>query len=46
MHAHVNARTIQVLVGMGVLMLLLGVLSLYFQPEFLLTLANQVWGCF
>ena len=25
---------------------LMGVLSLYFQPDFLLTLANQVWGCF
>ena len=25
---------------------LMGVLSLYFQADFLLTLANQVWGCF
>lgn len=25
---------------------LLGVLSLYMQPQFLLTLADQLWGCF
>jgi hypothetical protein len=25
---------------------LIAVLSMYLQPEFLLTLANQVWGCF
>ena len=25
---------------------LLGVFSLYARPEFLLTLANQVWACF
>ena len=25
---------------------LLAVLSLYLQPDFLLTLADQVWGCF
>ena len=24
----------------------LGVFSLYTRPEFLFTLANQVWGCF
>jgi hypothetical protein len=27
-------------------LVLLAVLSLYVQPDFLLTLANQVWGCF
>jgi hypothetical protein len=27
-------------------LVLLAVSSLYFQPDFLLTLANQVWGCF
>jgi hypothetical protein len=26
--------------------LLLAVLSLYMQPQFLLTLADQLWGCF
>jgi hypothetical protein len=25
---------------------LLGVFALYTRPEFLLTLANQVWACF
>ena len=25
---------------------LLGVFALYTRPEFLFTLANQVWGCF
>jgi hypothetical protein len=25
---------------------LLGVFSLYTRPEFLVTLANQVWACF
>ena len=25
---------------------LLAVLSLYMQPQFLLTLADQLWGCF
>lgn len=28
------------------LCLLLAVLSLYTRPDFLLTLANQVWSCF
>ncbi len=28
------------------LALLLVVFSLYTRPDFLLTLANQVWGCF
>ncbi|MEI7763212.1 MAG: hypothetical protein WCI85_08270 [Comamonadaceae bacterium] len=26
--------------------LLLAVFSLYVRPDFLVTLANQVWGCF
>jgi len=29
-----------------VLLLLLGVFSLYLQPDFLLTLADQLWACF
>ncbi len=36
----------QALIGGACLTVLLGVLSLYLQPDFLLTLANQVWGCF
>jgi len=28
------------------MLVLLGVFSLYARPEFLLTLANQVWACF
>jgi hypothetical protein len=30
----------------GVVAALLGVFSLYTQPDFLVTLANQVWACF
>jgi hypothetical protein len=36
----------QALIGLLCVTVLLGVLSLYLQPAFLLTLANQVWGCF
>jgi hypothetical protein len=36
----------QGLTGLFCLVVLLGVLSMYLQPDFLLTLANQVWGCF
>jgi len=35
------------LLGLGVMAtVLLGVLSLYLQPTFLVTLASQVWACF
>lgn len=34
------------LIGSVCLAVLLAVLSMYLQPDFLLTLANQVWGCF
>lgn len=30
----------------SVLVLLLAVFALYLQPEFMLTLADQVWACF
>ena len=30
----------------AVLVLLLAVFALYLQPEFMLTLAYQVWACF
>ena len=36
----------QALIGLVCLGALLGVMAMYVQPEFLLTLANQVWGCF
>jgi len=36
----------QAFFGLLCLGVLLAVLSMYLQPEFLLTLANQVWGCF
>jgi hypothetical protein len=36
----------QALIGLLCLGVLLIVLSMYLQPEFLLTLANQVWVCF
>ncbi len=31
---------------LGVALALLGTLRLYQQPNFLLTLADQLWGCF
>jgi len=36
----------QALIGLVCLAVLMAVMSMYLQPEFLLTLANQVWGCF
>ncbi len=30
----------------GALVVLLAVFSLYMRPDFLVTLANQVWACF
>jgi hypothetical protein len=36
----------QALIGVACIAVLLAVMSMYLQPEFLLTLANQVWGCF
>lgn len=31
---------------LGILAVLMDVFSLYTQPDFLVTLANQVWACF
>lgn len=31
---------------LGILTVLMDVFSLYTQPDFLVTLANQVWACF
>jgi hypothetical protein len=36
----------QALLGLVCVAVLLAVLSMYLQPAFLLTLADQVWGCF
>ena len=37
------ARGLSALVSV---LLLMGVFSLYLQPDFLLTLADQLWACF
>jgi hypothetical protein len=34
------------LIGLVCVAVLLGVLWLYLRPDFLMTLANQAWGCF
>jgi hypothetical protein len=36
----------QGLIGLVCMGVLLAVASMYLQPAFLLTLADQVWGCF
>jgi hypothetical protein len=36
----------QIAIGLLCVAMLLAVLSMYLRPEFLLTLADQVWGCF
>jgi hypothetical protein len=46
MQTTLSQRLRQALIGGACLTVLLGVLSMYLQPDFLLTLANQVWGCF
>lgn len=35
-----------ILIWSAVLAVLLAVFALYLQPEFMLTLADQVWACF
>ena len=39
-------RMIKVATWAGVTLAMLGIFNLYIRPDFLLTLANQVWGCF
>ena len=34
------------LIWAAVLMVLLAVFAMYLKPEFMLTLADQVWACF
>lgn len=36
----------KILLYAGAILMLLAVFSLYTRPDFLLTLANQVWACF
>ncbi len=36
----------KILLYVALLVLLLSVFFLYGRPEFLMTVANQVWGCF
>lgn len=36
----------KILLYLAAVGLLLAVFSLYTRPDFLFTLANQVWGCF
>jgi hypothetical protein len=37
---------VKLLIGGIAVTILLGTLSLYLQPSFLVTLASQVWACF
>ncbi len=39
-------RALKISVWAATLAALLGVFALYTRPDFLLTLANQVWVCF
>lgn len=34
------------IVAIALLAVLLGVFALYLQPDFMLTLADQIWACF
>jgi hypothetical protein len=43
-HLSITLRHIAVALVCG--LVLLAVLSLYMQPQFLRTLADQLWGCF
>ena len=47
MHRLISPALIrQTAIGLVCVGILLAVLSMYLRPEFLLTLADQVWGCF
>ncbi|GAB1387282.1 hypothetical protein MASR1M59_24300 [Melaminivora sp.] len=43
---HGLARWQRLLLGLGSLALLLAVFAWYLQPDFMLTLADQLWACF
>ena len=36
----------RILIWAAILVVLLAVFALYLQPQFMLTLADQVWACF
>ena len=36
----------RLLVWAAIVLVLLAVFSLYLQPDFLMTLGNQIWACF
>jgi hypothetical protein len=42
----VRSLAIKGLIWSGVLLALLGTLSLYSRPDFLVNLADQLWSCF
>ena len=46
MHTPIHRLLRLALIGSACLAVLLAVLSMYLRPDFLLTLANLVWGCF
>jgi len=41
-----SQRALKISILAAALAALLGVFALYTRPDFLLTLANQVWACF
>lgn len=42
----VMTRNQKLALWLGIIAVLMGVFSLYTQPDFLVTLATQVWACF
>ncbi len=43
---HITPRLTKALAYGGAVIVLLAVFVLYTQPDFLVTLSNQVWACF
>ncbi len=41
-----RSRTRQLAAGIATVAALLGVFALYMRPDFLVTLADQIWSCF
>lgn len=46
MNRHQKQLTLKILLYAAAISALLGVFVLHTRPEFLMTLANQVWACF
>lgn len=46
MNRHQKQLTQKILLYAAAICALLGVFVLYTRPDFLMTLANQVWSCF